>query len=750
MHKKFLKIYQTITIFLLIPTIIMGVIAISASFFNQRKQKKILISNYSEEMNVFYNTIEDHISKIYDSFSLINTIPEIEYYFNCDFLGDTVQHYTILNILNEIKNQHSILESILLFNPERNSVLTNSGSQNANVFFEQNYQYESYNYDFWMQYINTTTSSKILSPTFVSTTYNSQSLPILPVVCMDSSNGNPQICIYNINVTELYNIFSSTNFTTNSLYYMYDHNYNQIFIPDKSHQNPILDLSDIKNIDERLSFNTGETTLHGKRHYIIYSTKRTQLFGFSYAIAVPYSDINNSLISSNNNTIFFLVGLIVLADILILTFKVSKPLENLALILGENPNKKIRFDFLNSISTSVYTLIEERKKDAENLAITMPIAQQKYILSVLNSTENMVDQKPLKTFFKHPYFMFVIFDTEIRMNYSTDLPALYNRLFETFESILSGKCQTYISPTTREQKLHLILNLESISDDKQILEKINHIKNILKSDEKDITLYITAGSIGEGISGLKNSYNEATKELQNVLDMKQSNKLIKKELYEHMYTTNIENILFNHIISNDAKSANDFINLIFKECEHKNSENKSTRYKHLFNALINVIKINQLELADCTIEELSDKFIQLLTNKSDDSIQLFLIDLFDNMTNCSYSANKSSKLDVIAVVDYIKNYYADKELCLESLAEKFETNTKYISRRISQHLGVSFKDYLTNLRVTKVKELLLTDESELQDIAAKVGFNSYSTFNRVFVTKVGISPSKYRETYSKQ
>ena len=64
MHKKFLKIYQTITIFLLIPTIIMGVIAISASFFNQRKQKKILISNYSEEMNVFYNTIEDHISKI--------------------------------------------------------------------------------------------------------------------------------------------------------------------------------------------------------------------------------------------------------------------------------------------------------------------------------------------------------------------------------------------------------------------------------------------------------------------------------------------------------------------------------------------------------------------------------------------------------------------------------------------------------------------------------------------------------------
>ena len=63
--------------------------------------------------------------------------------------------------------------------------------------------------------------------------------------------------------------------------------------------------------------------------------------------------------------------------------------------------------------------------------------------------------------------------------------------------------------------------------------------------------------------------------------------------------------------------------------------------------------------------------------------------------------------------------------------------------------GVSFSNYLLNVRLEKSKELLRKGNIRIYEIAYSVGFNNDQYFNRVFKDKYGITPLMYRKQKSK-
>jgi putative ABC transport system permease protein len=97
-------------------------------------------------------------------------------------------------------------------------------------------------------------------------------------------------------------------------------------------------------------------------------------------------------------------------------------------------------------------------------------------------------------------------------------------------------------------------------------------------------------------------------------------------------------------------------------------------------------------------------------------------------------------------------FYRDAELSLTSLAEQLALHPHELSRIINTGLKKNFSDFINELRVKDVIQKMQDvtyDHLTLLGIAFESGFNSKSTFNRIFKQVTGKSPVQYK-TYLKK
>jgi predicted permease len=100
-----------------------------------------------------------------------------------------------------------------------------------------------------------------------------------------------------------------------------------------------------------------------------------------------------------------------------------------------------------------------------------------------------------------------------------------------------------------------------------------------------------------------------------------------------------------------------------------------------------------------------------------------------------------------------KRYYQDPELSLGSLAEKLELTTHELSRIINTVLKKSFNDFINEYRVQDAARKMQDpafDHLTLLGIAFESGFNSQSSFNRIFKQATGKSPVEYKNELKKE
>lgn len=94
-----------------------------------------------------------------------------------------------------------------------------------------------------------------------------------------------------------------------------------------------------------------------------------------------------------------------------------------------------------------------------------------------------------------------------------------------------------------------------------------------------------------------------------------------------------------------------------------------------------------------------------------------------------------------------KQYYLDPDLTLTALAEKTETSQAYLSQVINQHFQKNFFDFVNHYRVEEFKRRISDHRHRhlsILGIALECGFNSKSSFNRIFKKLTGENPSSYR------
>ena len=99
---------------------------------------------------------------------------------------------------------------------------------------------------------------------------------------------------------------------------------------------------------------------------------------------------------------------------------------------------------------------------------------------------------------------------------------------------------------------------------------------------------------------------------------------------------------------------------------------------------------------------------------------------------------------MIMVTDYIKNNLTADDLSQGAMAEMAGISRDYFSRMFRSVTGTNYSKWLNMIRLEKATGLLADRELTLTEIAMRSGFQSISSFNRVFHTEKGMSPGEYR------
>jgi AraC-like DNA-binding protein len=123
----------------------------------------------------------------------------------------------------------------------------------------------------------------------------------------------------------------------------------------------------------------------------------------------------------------------------------------------------------------------------------------------------------------------------------------------------------------------------------------------------------------------------------------------------------------------------------------------------------------------------------------------------------SYANYGLKQEDAVILSKQLKNYmeeekpYIQIELTLKNLASALDTYPHYVTQVLSMVFHQNFYDFINTYRIEEAQQRLVDPQFKnltILAIAYDCGFNSKSTFNRIFKQKTGLTPTEYRNNMS--
>lgn len=122
--------------------------------------------------------------------------------------------------------------------------------------------------------------------------------------------------------------------------------------------------------------------------------------------------------------------------------------------------------------------------------------------------------------------------------------------------------------------------------------------------------------------------------------------------------------------------------------------------------------------------------------------------LFENFGK-KREKNDKKEDNWLDLVRYINEAYQEN-ITLRMLAKKQFMSQSYFSRMFQKEMGVTFTEYLTEIRLSHALNLLSDKERTVTDICFETGFRNVNSFIESFKQKYGMTPGQYRRERKEQ
>jgi two-component system response regulator YesN len=143
-------------------------------------------------------------------------------------------------------------------------------------------------------------------------------------------------------------------------------------------------------------------------------------------------------------------------------------------------------------------------------------------------------------------------------------------------------------------------------------------------------------------------------------------------------------------------------------------------------------EINHIETALTTIQTIGhirDQAQRILTSA---------LDFRDSRTNSHYGSM------IQRAKEYIGVHYVNPNLSLNEVAAQVSLSPSHFSVVFGQETSTTFKEYLTEVRIKRAKELLRTTTLKSSEIAYQIGYTDPHYFSYVFRKNTGLTPTEFR------
>ena len=99
-------------------------------------------------------------------------------------------------------------------------------------------------------------------------------------------------------------------------------------------------------------------------------------------------------------------------------------------------------------------------------------------------------------------------------------------------------------------------------------------------------------------------------------------------------------------------------------------------------------------------------------------------------------------------MEFIALHYHEPQMSNAYISEAMNYHPYYINRVVKSEIGKPLRAYIIDYRLERAKELLLSLDGNISEIALKTGFSSSSYFVKMFKEKERMTPLEYRKRNS--
>jgi two-component system response regulator YesN len=659
------------------------------------------------------------------------------------------------NALLDLSSTQEFIDSVTIYNMDLEYVVSTSGTSKSDMFFDQVYLYEEYSHAFWRSLSLKSYESAILAPTKVN--YRTAEKIVIPFV--RSSVGtiaSKNLFIVNFDANKIMQMLEAADLTENTIIAVTDSDYDFFLCSDTS-----LTVEEAKEkllFDKYSDLTPGSYSgdISGSEYQILIQESTVLGQKFKCIAFVPFSDLYTEVESLQQiNLIIIVVGM---------------ALSTLWVFLGArwfyNPVHRILEKMQNgsaetAVGKNVMTFISDSyqatKDNLNSLSNSfnqvLPLAFEHYMYRFLNSEEVFEDNKTFELLqksgyvFPHPYFCAVVIDFHFTPYFfktfkHEEQMLVYNGVAQCVTASFGSKTQVFTISTDINSMI-VILNLADPDGKEEIVDRFQEFCNAFSFDKKYHNVTVSIGTMEESFTGLHASYQhcEEVRKSASRIDG-ETVKVYKEEMMDiHCdYTPEDENHLFNYLITGQQECAQKLVS----ELREKNGilgtvKREELRHKIYATCLILLKRKKTSEQALMGDDYITPESKKLFTQEQAEEY----IDRFINQIFVHYgSPSKENKTE--AIKQFVEENYS-QDIYLEQISEMYHLSVSHLSRTIKKEWGVSFSDYLAQVRIREAKKLLTETRKDVQEISTLVGFNSRNTFIRTFKKLEGITPSDYRK-----
>ena len=458
--------------------------------------------------------------------------------------------------------------------------------------------------------------------------------------------------------------------------------------------------------------------------------------------------------------VFIVIGLL---PSYMVSKRIYKPLANLIskMRMEKSANKNETTDEIAYISETIDTLIGSSNKTTAIL----PSAQKDYHLK--NLLTSSFDDETIIKLFEHKdiafkadsgfYVCLIMIDRYKEFDKVNDIQSknIYKYAIINITCEVLSASYRVEGVDTGNDKIAVIINTKKMEDSiYPDLKKLFKRSQEYVNEYFNISFSVAFSGYGENISALSALYVSAIKSSQYRLVYGEGSIITpvmidkRYDYFFREYSSDFEKKFSESIKSNNSDKIKHLLGVLSKEIT-------KLSYTDVIVAMIKtlsifedvVIDLNKISIKPIYIDfaflrsgifeiETCDEFFSVIERQLD--ILCKSREGNDLSVKHSYVAESAK-----AVIDL---NYSDNMLCLQSISERIKISSGYLSQIFKGAYGVSIGEYINEVRLKKVVELLESTELNISEILSQVGIQNQTYFYRLFKKKYGASPKEFRRS----